>query len=99
MIGLLFGSVLFVECEIAIGRIQSCSATTYTGTAVVEIDGRFRACKISNGRAFECGGWFSGEAPAIGADGRWHSCPISTGKILGCEAVGFNGSVVMRRTK
>ena len=88
---------LYVECDVAVGKIQSCSATSFTGTAVVEVEGRYRRCKIANRRTHECEGRFSGVAPAIGDDGRWHRFQVSTGRVMSCEAVGYNGTVVTRR--
>lgn len=94
---LLLSFVSFVECDVAVGRIQSCSVTSFTGTAVVEVEGRYRACRISTGKAYECDGWFSGTAPAVGDDGRWHTCRISTGRVQSCDGVGYNGTVVAAR--
>ena len=99
MIALLLTASLYVQCDVAVGRIQTCSATTFTGRFVVEIEGRYRRCKISNGSVNECAGWFSGEAPAIGDDGRWHSCRISTGRVQSCDVTGYTGTVVTRRSE
>jgi hypothetical protein len=97
MIALILAATLYVQCDVAVGRLQSCSATTYSGSAVVEVEGRYRRCKIANGQAHECEGWFSGTAPALGHDGRWHACRISTGKMQTCETVGYHGSVIAHR--
>ena len=88
---------LLQACQVSSGRVSSCPGTSYTGTAVVQVDGRYRRCKVSNGRAHECAGWYSGDAPAKGKDGRWQRCRISTGRVFSCDAVGYNGTVVLSR--
>lgn len=88
---------LLQACQVTSGRVTSCPGTSYTGTAVIEVEGRYRRCKISVGKAHQCEGWFSGDAPAKGDDGRWHQCRISTGRVLSCDAVGYNGVVVLSR--
>lgn len=98
MIALFLAASLYLECDVAVGKIQTCSATTFTGTTVLRhTDGRYRRCKVSNGRVHECAGWFSGIAPAVGDDGRWHRCRISTGRVQSCDATGYVGPVVTRR--
>lgn len=88
---------LLQSCQVTSGRITMCPGTSYTGTAVIEVEGRYRRCKISNGRAHECAGWYSGKAPAKGDDGRWHWCRISTGRVQTCDATGYTGRVVTPR--
>lgn len=95
-VAFVLGPALFVQCEVAIGTITSCSATTYTGTAAIDVDGRYRRCKIGNGRVYECGGWFSGTASAVDEDGRWRRCRISTGTVRICDGTGYTGTVVAR---
>ncbi len=38
------------ECAVTSGKLTSCEATVFNGTAVVKHEGRFKKCKIGNGR-------------------------------------------------
>jgi hypothetical protein len=97
MLGLLIAALSFgglTECTVSSGRIFSCSATGYAGTAVVQHDGLYRSCKVANGRVQTCGGSFQGTAP-VKKGGYWKKCRIANGRVFSCGAH-WSGKVVTR---
>ena len=72
-IGLAFAMVALVstavgadtlkECKLSSGKILSCPSGGYSGSAVVEKDGKYKECKLSSGKILSCpSGGFSGSA-------------------------------------
>jgi hypothetical protein len=52
----------YKECQVSVGKIQSCSATSFNGQAVILNDSAYRRCQIVNGQVTSCSSWFSGIA-------------------------------------
>jgi len=88
---------LYRECDISVGQVQTCRATSFTGTAPIErSDGRVFSCDLSVGEVVGCWSPFTGEAVLLRGS-KYVRCEVASGFVSRCDATGFTGLTVTRR--
>lgn len=83
-------------CSVSIGDVVFCSATSFTGQAVVFNRDLYRTCSVSIGDVVFCEGPFSGDVPIIDR-GKVRLCKVTAGHIVFCQSTGFNGKAILMR--
>lgn len=85
-------------CAVAVGLVQTCSATAYTGTAPVERGDRVYECQVVIGSITSCSLPHTGLVVLPRGQGGKHvSCTVDHGIVSRCSATGFTGDAVVAR--
>lgn len=86
---------LYRECDISVGQVQTCKATSFTGSAPLERpNGRVYSCDISVGEVGGCGMPYSGETVLL-RGAKYVRCEVMSGFVSRCDATGFTGTSVL----
>ena len=83
------------QCTLSMGKVRSCPSAGYSGTAVVEKDGKYKECTLSMGKIRSCpSAGYSGTA-VVEKDGKFKECTLSMGNIRSCPSAGYSGTAVV----
>lgn len=85
---------IYRECDISVGQVRTCKATSFTGTAPIErSNGRVYLCDLSVGEGVGCGMPYSGETVLLRGT-KYVRCEVASGFVSRCDATGFTGLTV-----
>ena len=88
---------LLRECDISVGQVQFCKATSFTGLAPLEQpSGRVYECAVSVGEVGMCAHPYTGDAVLLRGS-KYVRCSVTSGIVSRCDATGFLGVAVLRR--